>query len=135
MGQESTYTLVGRLLAAFQAGGTEAIARFYSPDYVNRTPFPGAPTTLAGHAAYQDCIARHLEIVTMAPEQIVAGDNSAAVLTRMRFRVRGTGQEFDAFGFAVVRIENGLIVENWGGYDPVAVFRMRQAGVELPDLP
>ena len=135
MGKESTCHLVGRLLAAFQAGGIAGIAEFYAPDYVNRTPFPGAPPTLAGHNAYEDCIARHLEMVTVETVQIVAGEDSAAVLTRTRFRVRSTGQEFDGFGFAVLRIDNGLIVENWGGYDPVAVFRMQQAGVELPKLP
>ena len=132
MGHEATHDLIGRLLAAFQTGGLGAIAEFYSPDYVNRTPFPGAPDTLAGHAAYQDCIAPHLEMVAVEPVQIVAGEGTATVLTSTRFRIRASGDEFDAFGFAVLRIENGLIVENWGGYDPVAVFRMHEAGVRLP---
>ncbi|MEM1048030.1 MAG: nuclear transport factor 2 family protein [Pseudomonadota bacterium] len=132
MTAKANHELVERLLAAFSHGGLEALAGFYSPDYVNRTPFPGAPTTLDGHAAFEEWARPHLEFVAMEPVEIVAGDNNATVLSRTRFRSRKTGEEFEAFGFAVLRIEDGLIVENWGGYDPVSVLRMQKAGVELP---
>ena len=133
MSHASTQEVVENLLAAFQVGDLSTIAKFYAPDYVNRTPFPGAPSTLAGHAAFLDWAKPHLEFLEMEPVQVVSGDGNAAVLSRSRFRVRKTGEEFDAFGFAVLRVEDGLIVENWGGYDPIAVLRMREAGLELPN--
>jgi ketosteroid isomerase-like protein len=54
------------------------------------------------------------------------------VLSRNPLRERETGEEFEARGFAVIRAEDGKIVENYGGYDPISVLRMQRAGMTLP---
>lgn len=121
------------LLRAFEKGGLEQLADFYAPDYVNRTSLPGAPTTLDGHAAFEQWAARHLEFLGSETVHVITEGTRAAVLSRNRLRARATGEEFDAWGFAVVRVEDGKVVENWGGYDPVAVLHMQRAGMTLPD--
>jgi len=108
------------------------IEEFYSDNYVNHTPYPGAPSTFAGHAAFLEAAAPHLEFLSNEFIDVVAGDQNACVLSKSTFRQRKTGETFEAFGFAVLRIENGKISENWGGYDPVSVFKMYEAGVRMP---
>ena len=132
MSPDNVREFVNRLLAAFAAGGIESLAEFYSPDYVNHTPFPGATNDLAGHAAFISAAAPHLEFLSNEPLEIVADEDKASVLTKSQFRARRTGEEFEAFGFSVVRFGNGKIIENWGGYDPIAVSRMMAAGVVIP---
>jgi ketosteroid isomerase-like protein len=133
MSSTDTRETIEALLRAFEEGGLEQLAGFYAPNYANRTPFPGAPSTLAGHAAFEQWAARHLEFLGSEPVHVIADETRAAVLSRNRLRARATGEEFDAFGFAVVCLEDGKVVENWGGYDPVAVLRMQRAGMTLPD--
>lgn len=129
---DTTRDFAERLMAAFQTGGVDALAEFYADDYVNRTPFPGAPTTLEGHAAFVMAAAPHLDFLSTETVEIVADGDSLSILSKNRFRAKKTGEEFDAFGFAVVRLRDCKIVENWGGYDPVGVYKMQEAGVEIP---
>jgi len=132
MSPEETRETVTRLLSAFDEGGIEALAAHYADDYVNHTPFPGASNDLAGHAAFLTAAAPHLEFLGSETLDIVADAGKAAVLSKSRFRVRASGEEFEATAFSIVRLCDGEVIENWGGYDPIAVARMIEAGVVLP---
>ena len=132
MTDTNTRELAKQLMEAFNSGGPAALTEFYHPDYVNQTPFPGAPTTFEGHAAFVMAAAPHLEFLSTETIEIVPSDNSLSILSRSRYRAKASGEEFDAFGFAVVRLKDGKIIENWGGYDPVGMAKMNAAGVVIP---
>ncbi|MEM8987646.1 MAG: nuclear transport factor 2 family protein [Pseudomonadota bacterium] len=131
MTPEETGNVVEKFLEAFKIGDLQAITDFYAPDYVNNTPFPGAPATYEGHAAFFKAAAPFLEFLSSETVDVVVGADSAAILSKGRYKVRESGEEFEAFGFAVVKFKDGKIVENWGGYDPVATFKMFEAGVKM----
>ncbi len=128
---EETKDVVGRFLAAFKVGDMEAVAAFYAPDYVNHTPYPGAPSTFKGHAAFMMAAAPFLEFISNETVEVVIGAGNASILSKSRYRVRETGKEFDAFGLATFKLKDGLIIENWGGYDPVGAFNMFKSGIKM----
>ncbi|MEL6509912.1 MAG: nuclear transport factor 2 family protein [Pseudomonadota bacterium] len=132
MDDKNTREFAEKLMDAFKSGGVSALTDFYHADYVNQTPFPGAPTTLEGHVAFVTAAAPHLEFVSTETVEIVPGEDTLSILSKSRFRVKESGEDFEAFGFAVVRLKEGKIIENWGGYDPVGFAKMHDAGVVIP---
>ena len=131
MTKEETQAFVDKFMASFDVGDMNAIASFYASDYVNRTPYPGAADDFAGHNAFVTAASPFLEFVSSDTIETIVGEGTATILSSNRFRIRESGEEFDAFGYAVIKLRDGLIVENWGGYDVVAAFKMFNAGVSV----
>jgi hypothetical protein len=83
-----------------KSGRPVALVEFYHSDSVNHTPFPGATTKLAGHAAYVAHIRDKPKVVGTELVHAVGGGDGAAAVTRTHLRAKRDGLEFTATGFA-----------------------------------
>ncbi|MEL6666488.1 MAG: nuclear transport factor 2 family protein [Pseudomonadota bacterium] len=131
MPSNNTKTVVDGLLAAFKMGDMSTIAEYYAPEYVNRTAFPGASEGFDGHAAFFMAAAPYLDFLSNETVDVIVSGESASILSKTRYRIKETSEEFEVFGFAMIKVKDGLIVENWGGYDPIGAFKMFEAGVNM----
>ena len=131
MTAEANKALVRRLLETVKNGWTaDVIQEFYAPSfrrYLNPTT---APLTAEGHRT------RATRLREAFPDAIVTLEDIFAEHDRVAYRltIRGThqgvfqgipptGRQVTVSLTAIVRIENGRLVEEWGGLD---LFDLRQ---------
>jgi predicted ester cyclase len=124
MSAENNKALVRRYFEAIDATSDEnMLEEFLSAEFVDHNPSPGCSPDLDGmKAAYRMFV--HGSPGTHNIEDIVAEGDKVVVRVSARgthsgelFGVPASGREFTSTGIAVLRIENGKIVEHWSEVD------------------
>ena len=140
MSAEDNKALVRRVLAEVRDGWTQAVIdQFFTPDYRRhltptgphltreeqrerasrlRVAFPDAEATLDDMLAERDRVAYRLTI---------RGTHQGSFLG-----VAATGRRVTVSFFAIVRVENGRLAEEWGGLDQVDLLRQLREPSEPP---
>ena len=131
MSAEDNKALVRRVLAEVRDGWTQAVIdRFFAPDY-RRHLTPTGP-----HLTREEQRERASRLRVAFPdadpvlEDIVAEGDRVAYRLTIRGTHRGsswasppTGRRVMVSFFAIVRVENGRLAEEWGGLDQVDLLR------------
>jgi steroid delta-isomerase-like uncharacterized protein len=125
MSAEENKTLVRRLLERLRDGWSpEVIEEFFAPDYKRHLNPTTAPLTRVEQRARANKLRAAFPDATATLEDILAeGDRVAYRLTirgthRDAFRgIPPTGKHVTVSFTAIVRIEDGRLVEEWGGLD------------------
>jgi predicted ester cyclase len=128
---EENKALVRRLLAEVRPGWTPAVVeRFFAPEY-RRHLTPTGP-----HLTAQEQLERASRLRLAFPDADLTLDDLLAEGDRVAYRLtlRGThrgeflgvpptGRRVTVALFAIVRIKDGKLVEEWGGLDQVDLLR------------
>ncbi len=131
MSAEDNKALVRRVLAEVRDGWTQAVIdRFFAPGY-RRHLTPTGP-----HLTREEQLERASRLRVAFPdadpvlEDIVAEGDRVAYRLTIRGTHRGsylgvaaTGRRVMVSLFAIVRVENGRLAEEWGGLDQVDLLR------------
>ncbi|MEM8902778.1 MAG: nuclear transport factor 2 family protein [Actinomycetota bacterium] len=96
------------------------IAEAYAPDYVNHTG-PDGPGGFDTHAAWMERIGAFADVTSMDVLAVFGDGEWACVLSRTMFSPKGADAPIAGIGMTVMRVVDGAIVENWGGYEPAVV--------------
>jgi predicted ester cyclase len=141
MSEEDNKALVRRYFEAIDATSDEnMLDEFLSPDFVDHNPSPGCTPDVEGmKAAYR--MFMHGSPGTHTIEDMVAEGDKVVVRVTGRgthsgelFGIPASGRDFTATGIAILRIENGSIVEHWSEVDMMGA--MIQIGaIEPPGAP
>jgi len=140
MSAEDNKALVRQFLAEVRNGWTQAvIERFFAPDY-RRHLTPTGP-----HLTREEQRERASRLRVAFPDADVALEDILAEGDRVAYRstIRGThrssflgvaatGRRVTVALFAIVRIENGRLAEEWGGLDQVDLLRQLREPNEPP---
>jgi len=140
MPAEDNKALVRQILAEVRDGWTQAvIERFFAPDY-RRHLTPTGP-----HLTREEQRERASRLRVAFPDADVALEDILAEGDRVAYRstIRGThrspflgvpatGRRVTVALFAIVRIENGKLAEEWGGLDQVDLLRQLREPKEPP---
>jgi len=124
--------------AVWENGNVDAIDTLFTEDSVLHDP----TGDLRGREAFKTYNERYLAAfpdLQYDVQDLIAEDDKVVFRARMRgthegefMGVEPTGQQFDAEGIIIARIEDGMIAERWASYDALGM--MRQLGI-LPDAP
>jgi predicted ester cyclase len=137
MSAEDNKALVRRYFEAIDATSDEnMLDEFLSADFVDHNPSPGCSADLDGmKAAYRMFV--HGAPGTHSIEDMVAEGDKVVVRVSARgthsgelFGIPASGREFTSTGIAILRIENGKIVEHWNEVDMMGA--MVQIGAVTP---
>ena len=119
--QHITTFLRGFYDQVFNTGNMAAADKFVAPNYVEHTPFPGQPPTLAGlkkgFTQYRNAFP---DIHFVVKDVIVQGDKAVARWTMTGTHkgafmgIAPTGKKVTMEGVDIVRIVHGKAVEHWG---------------------
>lgn len=135
MTTEENKALIRRFLVEVREGWTRAVAeRFFTPGY-RRHLTPSGP-----HLTGPEQVERASRLRAAFPdaeatlEDILAEGDRVAYRLTIRGTHRGafldipaTGRRVTVAFFAIVRIEDGRLAEEWGGLDQVDLLRQLQA--------
>jgi predicted ester cyclase len=118
---------------AWNAGDLDRAFGYFSPDYVENSPFPGLPPTIDGvkqlltafRGAFPD---GHVTIDLMVAEgDTVAYHSTARGTHQAEFMgIQPTYRSVEVAAIHMHRLADGLIVEHWGQSDSLGL--MRQLG-------
>ncbi len=131
MSAEDNKALVRRILAEVRDGWTQAVIdQFFAPDY-RRHLTPTGP-----HLTREEQRERASRLRVAFPDAEATLDDMLAERDRVAYRltIRGThqgsflgvaptGRRVTVSFFAIVRVENGRLAEEWGGLDQVDLLR------------
>lgn len=117
-------------------GDPEAVERFLAPGYRRHASPTAAPIDLAGQVERLKGFRRAFPDITIEVEDIIAGEDRVAFRSTMRGTHQGdllgippTGRSVTVPLLDVLRIEDGLFVEQWGGPDMFDLVRQLGATV------
>lgn len=131
MSAEENKALVRRLLERVRDGWSPAvIEEFFAPTYRRHLTPTTAPLTREGQRERANRLGAAFPDATVALEDIIAEGDRIAYRLTIRGTHRGvfqgiapTGERVTVSFTALVRIEGGQLVEEWGGLD---LFDLRQ---------
>jgi predicted ester cyclase len=131
MSAEANKALVRRLLERVRNGwSADVIPEFYAPSYRRYLNPTTPPLTAEGHRARATRLSDAFPDGTVTLEDILAENDRVAYRLTIRGTHQGafqgippTGRRVTVSFTAIVRIENGKLVEEWGGLD---LFDLRQ---------
>lgn len=140
MSVEDNKALVRRVLAEVRDGWTPAVIdQFFAPDY-RRHLTPAGP-----HLTREEQRERASRLRAAFPDADAALEDMVAEGDRVAYRltIRGThrgsflsvaatGRRVMVSFFAIVRVENGKLAEEWGGLDQVDLLRQLREPRESP---
>jgi predicted ester cyclase len=140
MSAEDNKALVRRILAEVRDGWTQAVIdQFFAPDY-RRHLTPTGP-----HLTREEQRERASRLRVAFPDAEATLDDMLAERDRVAYRltIRGThqgsflgvaptGRRVTVSFFAIVRVENGRLAEEWGGLDQVDLLRQLREPSEPP---
>ena len=140
MSADDNKALVRRVLAEVRDGWTQAVIdQFFAPAY-RRHLTPSGP-----HLTREEQLERASRLRVAFPdadsvlEDIVAEGDRVAYRLTIRGTHRGsflgvaaTGRRVMMSLFAIVRVENGRLAEEWGGLDQVDLLRQLRESSEAP---
>ena len=137
MSAEDNKALVRRYFEAIDRTTDEnMLDEFLSPDFVDHTPSPGCSPDLEGmKGAYR--MFAHGSPGTHSIEDMIAEGDKVVVRVSARgthsgelFGIPASGREVTTTGVAILRLENGKIVEHWSEVDMMGV--LVQIGAVTP---
>ena len=125
---DANKSLVRRYYEALNAGDPNALDQFFAPDYkryLSAINTLGKPLDAAGQVQRLIGLRNTFPDLQITVENLIAeGDYVAINLTAQGTQqgallgtVAPTGRKITVSGFEVMHIENGKIVEHWGGTD------------------
>jgi steroid delta-isomerase-like uncharacterized protein len=123
--QEQNKAVVRRWIEEFKAGGDESVSdELRSPDFVNHSAPPGAPTGPdAGKLAFRAMRAAFPDLHVAIEDMLADGDR---VVSRQTFSgthrgewsgVPATGRTVSWAVIDIVRLADGLLVDHWAVAD------------------
>lgn len=135
MSAEANKALVRRILAEVRDGWTQAvIEQFFAPDYRRHLAPTGPHLTREEQRERASRLRVAFPDAAAALEDIVAEGDRVAYRLTIRGTHRGpflgiapTGRRVLVSFFAIVRIEDGKLAEEWGGLDQVDLLRQLRA--------
>ena len=125
MSEEENKAVVRHWIEEFKTGGDEAVAdEVRSPDFVNHSAPPGAPSgPEAGKALFRAIRTAFPDLHVTIEDMLADGDK---VVTRQTFAgthrgewlgVPATGRAVSWAVIDIVRLEDGLLVDHWAVAD------------------
>ena len=140
MSTEANKALIRRILAEVRDGWTQAaIDRFFTPDYRRHLAPTGPHLTREEQRARASRLRVAFPDADAALEDIVAEGDRVAYRLTIRGTHRGsflgvapTGRRVMVSFFAIVRIEDGKLAEEWGGLDQADLLRQLREPSETP---
>lgn len=116
-------------------GDLDALEPFLSPDFKRHVSPTLPPLDRQGQVERLQGFRSAFPDITLAVEDVVAGDDRVAFRSTIRGTHRGplagiaaTGKKITVTLVDIVRIEDGLFVEQWGGPDRSDLFRQLESG-------
>jgi predicted ester cyclase len=142
MSAEANKELVRRILAEVRDGWTQAaIDQFFAPDYRRHLTPTGPHLTREEQRERASRLRVAFPDADAALEDIVAEGDRVAYRLTIRGTHRGsflgvapTTRRVVVSLFAIVRIENGKLAEEWGGLDQVDLLRQLREPGEPPRM-
>jgi steroid delta-isomerase-like uncharacterized protein len=111
----------------------DLVEELLAPDYVHHDPFPGTAPDSEGVKQMFSLFRNAFPDAEFEIEEVVAGENGAAVRWTLRGTHEGdwlglppTGRKFEIPGMHMIRTRGGKIVEEWRNADRLAL--MQQLG-------
>ncbi len=140
MTAEENKALVRRYLdEVWNQGHTAAVDEFLAPNYQRYLAPTSAPLTRAGQKQRLTGFRAAFPDVQLTLEDMFAAGDRVAFRVTLRGTHQGVFQGIAATGKAVafftvdvVRVENGKIVEHWGGPDVLSLLQQLGAEVSVP---
>lgn len=131
MSAEANEQLLARYVREVWDGGDlEALERFLSPDYKRHVSPTLPPLDRDGQIERLRGFRSGFPDITLTVEDVVAGDDRVAFRSTIRGTHRGlfagrdaTENQITVGLIDIVRIEDDLFVEQWGGPDMADLFR------------
>jgi len=121
---DANKALVRRYYVAVNRGDPNALDELFSPNYKRYLSATAAPLTADGQKQRLAGLRAAFPDLQLTVEDIIAEGDRVAVNLTARGTHRGTfqgiaptGKTVTVSAFEVVRIENGKLVEHWGGPD------------------
>ncbi len=121
---EANESLARSYYDALNKGDANALGQYLAPDYKRYLSATGTPLDVAGQLKRLAGLGAVFPDMQITIDNIIAeGDYVAICLTargtqKVAFLgIPATGKKITVSGFEVVRIENGKIIEHWGGTD------------------
>ncbi len=135
MSAEDNKALVRQLLVGVRDGWTQAvIEQFFAPDYRRHLAPTGPHLTREEQRERASRLRVAFPDAAAALEDIVAEEDRVAYRLTIRGTHRGsflgvapTGRRVTVSFFAIVRIADGKLAEEWGGLDQVDLLRQLRA--------
>lgn len=136
MSAEANKQLLARYVReVWDEGNLDAIERFLSPDYKRHMTPTLPPLDRNGQIERLRGFRSAFPDVTLTVEDVVAGDDRVAFRSTIRGTHGGplagmapTQKQITVTLVDIVRIEDGLFVEQWGGPDMADLFRQLESG-------
>lgn len=136
MSAETNEQLLARYVReVWKKGDVEALEWFLSPDYKRHVSPTLPPLDRNGQIERLKGFRSALPDITLTVEDVVAGIDRVAFRSTIRGTHRGplagrdaTEKQITVGLVDIVRIEDGLFVEQWGGPDMSDLFRQLESG-------
>lgn len=136
MSAETNEQLLARYVReVWDKGDVDALERFLSPDYKRHVSPTLPPLDRNGQIERLKGFRSALPDITLTVEDVVAGIDRVAFRSTIRGTHRGplagrdaTEKQITVGLVDIVRIEDGLFVEQWGGPDMSDLFRQLESG-------
>jgi predicted ester cyclase len=138
MPPEDNKALVRRLLAELRPGWSESVVeRYFAPDYRRHLTPTGPHLTREEQRERAQRLRKAFPDAEPVLEDILAEGDRVAYRLTIRGTHRGeflgvppTGRRVTVSLFAIVRIVNGMIAEEWGGLDQTDLLRQLRTPAE-----
>lgn len=135
MSAEANEQLLARYVReVWDEGNLDALERFLSPSYKRHVSPTLPPLDRNGQIQRLRGFRSAFPDITLTVEDVVAGDDRVAFRSTIRGTHRGplaglaaTENEIEVTLVDIVRIEDGLFVEQWGGPDMSDLFRQLES--------
>lgn len=136
MSAEANEQLLARYVReVWDEGDLDALERFLSPDFKRHVSPTLPPLDRDGQVERLRAFRSAFPDITLSVEDVVAADDRVAFRSTIRGTHRGALAGRDAtekqiiVGLVdIVRVENGLFAEQWGGPDMSDLFRQLESG-------
>ena len=142
MSTEDNRALLRRYMSeVWEHGEPEAVKRFVAPSYRRHTSPATQPLDLAGQIQRLKGFREAFPDIGIQVENVIAEDDSIALRSTLRGTHLGqflgippTGRKVTVNIIDVIRIEDGLFAEHWGGPDLFDLLRQLGATFEAAKI-
>jgi steroid delta-isomerase-like uncharacterized protein len=125
---EANKDLLRRMFDAVNAADVATLDSMFSPDFFNHNPNPGFPSNWEGLKATMLSFREPFPDQVTTVNQVIGEGDLVVVHVTVRGTMEGAAYsvppcncKVDYDGINIVRVENGLIVENWSIYEVVSL--------------
>jgi steroid delta-isomerase-like uncharacterized protein len=138
MGKEANLAALGKFAEAVNKGNFDLFREAVAADCVDHDPAPGQGAGPEGYRMFFSMLREAFPDLSVAPETMVADDESLAFAYTMTGTHKGplmeippTGKKIRIRGVQVSKFRDGKMVERWGSSDQLGM--LQQLGVrQLP---